>query len=333
MKTEINLDKLRELLNKGVSDLRASRLWPLAIVLLVAIVAVPIVLAKSSSPAPATGVPQSTPPVAPGAAVAALNVQSSAGRSRLPGKGRNPFGDQASPGASNASGAATTTSGSGASGTGQTGSSSGGAGASSGSTSTASTSTPSAPPTSTPTSPPSITPNTKPTPAPRGLAADQSYHVTLAITNPSGGLDTIDPLGRLSVLPSTQQPRLVELGVLHGGNRVLFLVQPGTVVGGPGTCTPGPIDCEILSIGQDQTESISVASAGGSTQIALFAIAGITVDRHSSAAGAMATRRSESAAGRSLLNRSTLPALSLFRYDPSVGAVVDLRNLTAGDVR
>ncbi len=34
--------------------------------------------------------------------------------------------------------------------------------------------------------------------------------------------------------------------------------------------------------------------------------------------------------GRELLNRSPLNALSLFHYDPSVGAVVDLRNFTVG---
>jgi hypothetical protein len=38
----------------------------------------------------------------------------------------------------------------------------------------------------------------------------------------------------------------------------------------------------------------------------------------------------ESAAGRRLLSTSTLSALSLFQYEPSLGAVVDLRNLTVG---
>jgi hypothetical protein len=133
------------------------------------------------------------------------------------------------------------------------------------------------------------------------------------------------------VLPSKQQPLLVELGVLKGGHRVLFAVQPETVLAGPGTCTPGPIDCEILSIGQDQTESVAVQSPTGPVPVALFAVTGITADDHSSAAAADEVRRQESAAGRALLNGSSMGALSLFRYEPSVGAVVDLRNLTAGD--
>jgi hypothetical protein len=154
--------------------------------------------------------------------------------------------------------------------------------------------------------------------------------VTLAITNPAGGLDTIDPLERLSSLPSEQQPLMTELGVLQGGQRVLFAVQPGTVVNGPGDCTPGPIDCEVLSLGQDQTESLSMQSSSGVTSVALFAVTDIKVDDYPTAAGAAAARRNESAAGRKLLNQSSLSALSLFRYEPSLGVVVDLRNLTVG---
>jgi hypothetical protein len=150
--------------------------------------------------------------------------------------------------------------------------------------------------------------------------------VTLSITNPSGGVAAVDPLKRLSLLPSDHQPLLIDLGVLQGGQRVLFAVQPGTVVNGPGTCTPGPIDCEILSLGQNQTESISSANGPGTS----FAVTGITVQQYASAAAANQARLAESAAGRDLLSHSTLSALSLFQYQPSVGALVDLRNLTVG---
>jgi hypothetical protein len=151
----------------------------------------------------------------------------------------------------------------------------------------------------------------------------------MAITNSAGGVDTVDPLARLSLIPSKQQPLLVELGVLQGKSRVLFAVEPGTVVAGPGACTPGPIDCEILSLGEDQTEAISSRDSGAH---ALFAITGVTAVSHASTALANLARHAESAAGRAVLNSSssTLPALSLFKYEPSVGAIVDLRNLTVG---
>jgi hypothetical protein len=332
---KLDSDKPSAALRKLAGDLRGTRLWPLVIVMLVAIVAVPIALSKSSSGTPLASVPVGTPPPSQGSALPALNVESKPARSRLRGHGRDPFAQKGSNQSNTQSGTSATpgsgsgsTSGSTASATGTT---SGGA-ATSGSSGSASPS--SAPPQSTSASPPSITPPSKrPAPPTVGLAPDQSYHVSVGITNSSGGIDTRDPLERLTVLPGDQQPRLVELGVLDGGSRVLFAVQPGTVVGGPGACIPGPVDCEILSLRPDQTEGISLQTSSGNVPIALFAVTGITAERYSSAAAAARARQAESSSGRALLQSSKLGALSLFRYEPSAGSVVDLSSLSAGDGR
>ncbi len=103
------------------------------------------------------------------------------------------------------------------------------------------------------------------------------------------------------MLPSLQQPLLVELGVLQGGKRVLFAVEPGAAVGGPGTCTPGPIDCEILSLAPGQTEGVSKQTPSGSTPVALFSVNSITAVEHPSVAAANQARRTASEAGRQLL--------------------------------
>jgi hypothetical protein len=154
--------------------------------------------------------------------------------------------------------------------------------------------------------------------------------VSLAITTTDGGLNTIDPLERLSILPSPQQPLLVELGVLQGGKRVLFAVEPGAAVSGPGTCTPGPIDCEVISLAPGQTEGVSKQTGSGSTPVAQFSVNSITAAEHPSAGAADAARHAGFAAGRKLVANSPLAGVSLFQYDPNVGAVVDLRNLTIG---
>ena len=167
-------------------------------------------------------------------------------------------------------------------------------------------------------------------PAPAGLTATESYRVQLAMTMPDGGVDTLDPLERLSVLPNAQQPLLVELGVLDGGKRVLFAVGPKAIVGGPGTCTPGPIDCEILSLAPDQIETLMAQTPSGVDNVAQFAVAGIDVDHHPSAAAARNAREQASEAGRKVLANLSLPALSLFEYKPDLGAVIDLRNLIVG---
>jgi hypothetical protein len=168
------------------------------------------------------------------------------------------------------------------------------------------------------------------TPPPSGLTARQSYTVRLAISNSSGGINTLDPLQRLSVLPTARQPLMVELGVLKGGDRVLFALEPGTVVSGPGQCVPGPIDCQIVSVARNQVEHLGVRTTSGVTRVAIFAVTGISVVTHSSVAAAQKARQAESAPGRALLAHSSLSALPLFDYEPSIGAVVDMRNLTFG---
>lgn len=310
------------------SDLLSRRMLPLLVGVAVALVgAAAYALSASSSggahPSPVPSV--SPPPAASSLSVAVASVNAHAALAETPGgkryqsqgATRNPFAALTPPPASKSG----TTGPSGSS----PGSSSTGSSAS-GSAGTGGSSTGSNPVAGTPATP--ILPKAKPVHA--GLTSTQSYGVALSLTTAAGGLNTIDSLKRLRVLPSEQQPLLVYLGVLKGGRDALFVVQPGTVVSGPGTCTPGPTDCEILSLAQEQIESLAVSTGTGTLNVALFAVNAITVDGHASVAAANRARHEASAAGRSLLAASTLPALPLFEYQPHVGAVVDLRSLTVG---
>ena len=76
-------------------------------------------------------------------------------------------------------------------------------------------------------------------------------------------------------------------------------------------------------------ENISTQSAGGAS-IAQFSVTGISAVDHPSVAAANKARNSVSPVGAKLLTNSPLAALTLFNYEPSVGAVVDMRNLTVG---
>ena len=165
---------------------------------------------------------------------------------------------------------------------------------------------------------------------PEGLTPTESYSVTIAITKPSGGLDTIAPVERLTTLPSDKQPLLIELGVLKGGSEVLFVVRPGTILSGPAKCLPGRIDCQIISLAPNQIESLYTKGATGPTHVSDFAVTGITTTSHKSAAAAGRVRRQVSKTGQKLLKSLHYDALALFPYEPSVGAIVDQRNLTAG---
>jgi hypothetical protein len=309
-------------LNALIADLREKRLWPVAVALLVALVAVPVLLGGKTSATPPAQVTPLSAPVTQIPGYPAVSIQKFPTVSKLDGPARDPFIQQKLPSA--AAPSTSTTSTITTTPTGTTGS--GGSSASTGAgTGAGTTTTPSVAP-----MPPSSLPAHPVKPAPPGLTARQAYHVTISITNSAGGLDTIDPVQRLSPIPSEKRPLLIELGVLKGGNRVLFAVQPGTVVSGPGTCTPGPIDCEILSLGQDQVEQLSMQTATAVVPVAQFAVTAIQADQYSSAAAATKARALVSSAGSRLLSASTLGALSLFQYQPGLGAVVDLRNLTIG---
>jgi hypothetical protein len=313
---------MTELLQSIRADLLSRRLLPALIALGLALIAAVAYAATGGGASSTASPPASTPTAAvPGGAnalpvsVAPANPNQAVSETprgtlyQSRGATRNPFTPLPSPPAKKAAASASSGSKSG------TGSSKSTAGATTGGSSV-----------------PPVAPPAKPAPKPihAGLTSTQSYGVALSLTTFAGGLDTIDPLERLSLVPSAQQPLLVYLGVLKGGRDALFAVQPGTVVSGPGTCTPGPTDCEILSLAQEQIESLAVSTAGGTASVALFAVTAINVKEHASVAAAMRTRREASAAGQALVKASTLAALPLFEYQPDVGAVVDLRNLAVG---
>ncbi len=319
---------MTEMLESIKADLLSRRMLPLLIALAVALVggaayalsaggsgaATPPAAPPAPAPSASIPAPASTlrVAVAPANAYAAVAETPAGVHYQSHGPTRDPFTPLPSPPA--AKSAAATGSSSKSETSSSKGSSSSGTGASSGGSSPGA----------------SVPPKPAPKPIHAGLTATQSYGVALSLTTFAGGLNTIDPLKRLSVLPSQQQPLLVYLGVLKGGRDTLFVVQPGTVVSGPGTCMPGPTDCEILSLAQEQIESLSVSTGAGTSNVALFAVTAINVKDHAFAAGAKRARHEASAAGRALLDASTLPALPLFEYQPDVGAVVDLRNLEAG---
>jgi hypothetical protein len=319
-------------LNTILTDLREKRLWPVALALLAALVAVPVLLSgKSSSSGPSSPAPSATAPKA--TALPAVSVKSGPGDVRLSGHGRDPFPQTSTTGASagGSAGSPSPSPSGGSAGSGGTSGQqggSGGAGTSTTPSSGSSGTTSSGSTTTTPTT--TTTPNTNPSPGPShaGLTDTESYDAALGITNAFGGFDTTDPV-RLSALPSDRQPLLVELGVLKGGHRVLFVVQPGALLAGPGTCIPAPGDCQILSLAPNQTETLSMRTAAGDPdEVAQLAVTAIRVERHGSAAAAAKARRATSAFGRSLVGKSTSMFLPLFQYQPSLGAVVDRRSLT-----
>lgn len=247
-------------------DLRAKRLWPVAVALVVAMIAIPVFVMKPAEEAPevrpAARSAQTTPAVAVAKdgprASSDLGVFGKKDPFRPPAATLKPStsGQTAAPGATAGPSAPPPAAlDSGSPGSGSPAVSSGGSGAS-GSTGTA----PSAP----------------------TVRRRPSIAYTYVIDVDFGPKDKVRRrrgLPRLRVLPSERNPVAVFLGVPAGGKRAVFLLNPALRQGGQGTCRPSRTRCTFLHLSTDPAKNgHHVVGADGTTYVLrLKAIRRVTV--------------------------------------------------------
>ncbi len=246
-----------------VKDLVEKRLWPVAVLLVAALVAAPVLIGRSGSdpavPADVADAVQNADAADAGDAGRALVSidEDATDRRHDGGEVRDPFTAPAAAKVVAKTDAATQTpaedttvpaatpSGSTGTGTGvpvptDTGTSTPGTGTTSGgSTSGGST---------------SGTTTTKKT---------TTYHVTLRFGQTGTKLETIRDLPRLSPLPSVTNPFFVFLGVLEGGKRAVFMVSSDAKPIGDGVCKPKLSDCQTVELAADHTEWFDFTNPDG----------------------------------------------------------------------
>jgi hypothetical protein len=234
-------------------DLRAKRLWPVALALVLGLVAIPVVLKKdSSSPAPATPAAAAGTTAADNASKAVVVADSGSTGSSTLGvfNKKNPFkpdkaviaaahpetapAPKASSGTSPSSGAGDTAppaSGGGNSGGGSTGG-------------------------STPAQP------TQPQ-QPKGPFA---YTVDVKFGK-RGDTRLHHNVQKLDVLPNQNNPLLIFMGVNTAGDTAVFLTDTSLKAAGEGSCKPNGNTCSFLYLKLDKdknTEDLSALAADGS---------------------------------------------------------------------
>jgi hypothetical protein len=224
------------------------RLWPVAILLVAALAAVPLALGKEPAPpAPAPPAP-ATDADAPGALAAQPIVAPAESarvkRRKVLGTAKNPFGVPKQDTASASPPDSPTV-------TAQQPSQDGG---STGGSTTPGGSTP--PSTVTPT--PAPTTPAEPTPAPKKYAVQE-------ITVRFGTADDNkrQSVKRLQALPSEQEPVLIYLGVQKDGKTAVFLVGDGAEAIGDGECKPSPEQCETIRLRAGETEFLDITDESG----------------------------------------------------------------------
>jgi len=230
-------------------DLRAKRLWPVAVLLVVALVAVPVVLKKNSSTPPA-----STPPAASASsagdnskAVVVADTGTAQGSTLGVFNKKDPFKpDKAVLSAAHPKPTPAPKSPPRPPGGGST--PSGGNGSSPGSSNGGGV---------------QVTPQPTKPEAPKGPFA---YTVDVKFGK-RGETRVHHDVQKLDVLPNQNNPLLVFLGVNTAGDTAVFLTDTSLKAAGEGTCKPNGDTCSFLYLKLDKnsnTEDLSALAADGS---------------------------------------------------------------------
>jgi hypothetical protein len=281
------------------ADLVEKRLWPLALVLVLALVAVPTLLAKGSAEEPVGPDPTAAGAAAPATGaqseVIALDVSGASGP-RNGATGRNPFEQLFVPKPKPAADAA-------APGTDQ-GNPGKAGGGESGSTGTG---------------------EGKTAPAPEPKKTKTTYKVNLRFGE-AGAMKSINDIARLAPLPSAANPFFVFLGVKDRGETLVFLVSSDAKATGDGTCKPSASQCETIELKAGETEFFDVSTDEGIRQYQLDVIAIRKVTTVSTGAAKQANAR-VSQAGAELLRAAGSDGLALgaYRWSPGLGELLPVQ--------
>jgi hypothetical protein len=233
-------------------DLRESRLWPLALGLVVALVAVPVVLSKpakqsageTAAAAPATGqagLPDLTPIVE-----AAPASQTSERKSVVRLARKNPFEPTFKPsprggdGSSASSSADLAGGGSSTAGSGATTALDGGSGAGTGSGDTTGT-----------------------TGGDSGSSATRFFTYVATVKFGEVGQTKERTIQQLRSLPSSDNPVVVFMGATVDGENAIFLVAAGAELKGDGTCKPSADECVFLYMKPGDEQTLEVGDETG----------------------------------------------------------------------
>jgi hypothetical protein len=308
-----------------LSDLVEKRLWPVAVALVAALVAVPIVLGGGSPDTGGTATAGVPPTTTNGLAnhrdVARAQVVSleeqAAGKVQRSGALKNPFVQHHQPKVTTVADAAKTVT-----------------DALSGGSSDSSSSTGGSAPTTTTKPDPTPAAPADPTPDPKADAdAKDLYRVNLKFGE-VGADKAHRNVARLTPLPSADNPFFVYLGPSDDKQSAIFLIDADAIPQGDGKCLPSKDDCQQVSLKAGDVEFFDMQSGTAGVveyQLTLESIKKVTT----SAAKAAAAHARESKAGRDYLRQLVADdpsALDGWDYSKRLGLLIRKDPETTPDV-
>jgi hypothetical protein len=279
----VNLSTITTPLRALWDELVERRLWPVAIVLVVALVAVPVLLLKPAktasppSPAPA-GAGTNSPSVAFQPAVSTEGKKSSEIPKDLRSfKQKNPFTPQ---------GLTSTAAGAAASGTATPPATGTGGGTVSSGSLTGSGSSPSS------SSPGSSGTGTGSPTGSTGAPTKKTiyWHYTVNVRFGKTGKEDLKTLNEFRALPGSDNPVLVFMGVKNDGKTAVFLVSAKATTIGDGKCAPSDTECTFLYMKKGNKQTIEAVDTTGAITDYTLVLKSVDVKQTSAPAKAKASK-------------------------------------------
>jgi len=133
---------------------------------------------------------------------------------------------------------------------------------------------------------------------------------------------------RLAVLPNANAPVLVYRGVEEGGKVAVFELTGSVTAQGDGVCEPSPEDCQILRLREGETEFITVNDTGTETD-AQYQLEVVKI--HTSKTTSKSELTKTSAAGRKVLSK--LGRKTRYSFDGETGTLRKGKSLSLSSRR
>lgn len=298
------MNALTDPLRQVARDLVAKKLWPIAVLLLVALIAVPLLIGSSSEETAAPGAPVAGAPAgAPGKESLISVVDQAVVDKGRPGKITDPFYDPPDPPAVGSAAPAAPS----------TGSAPAGGSTGGGSTATGNPGTPS------PSTPKSAAPGPSNQPV---APAAESVHYRTVVRAYGGERGRPRPVSRLTPFGAVSDPIALYLGVTRSDALyAVFLLGSDATAQGEPNCEDE--DCRIIGLKTGGRQVITVRPSGGEPRryrLEAVSVRAVTTDR----ATASAMRARVHPEGRKVMREMwqdarTAAALEPVQYDLSRG--------------
>lgn len=219
------------------ADLVEKRLWPVALLLLLGLIAVPVVLARGGGEGGGSDAPNAVAisAGAPADATEIVTLDVAPKSRRHDGRGRDPFVQPKGSTPQKAQALESSTTGDG-----------GGGGAAQAGAET------------------DVAKPAKPAPA-KKKASGPTYTVDLRFGQ-ADSMKTLRNVPRLTPLPSADSPFFVFLGVKSGGKTLVFMVSSDAKATGDGKCRPSKDRCETIELQAGDTEFFDLTTDEGVEQ-------------------------------------------------------------------